>query len=336
MIMSWYHIPGNEQDVAMRTKVVLRRNLDGVPFPSRLDAAGARDLLGRAWELLEPNGFTRIDFSDISGTSAQALAEKGFITPLFARKSLPHALFLNDACNLAVMVCEEDHFCLQGIFPGLAVSDAADGALKLESSADSRLAFAFHPEWGYLTASPAGIGCGLEATVTLSLPLLAASGRMDGFTRQLSRMGLQLRKGFPDAAGFLFELSNRVTLGMTEEEVLGLVEDGARSLLEAERSIREAIAGEERELMTDRIRRAEGILRYARMVSVGEMTESLALLRLGAAMGLCEGIRVESLTALLCEAMPASLLLLSDPPPKSQVEQDIFRATLIRDRLFGV
>lgn len=334
--MSWYHIPGNEQDVAIRTGVILRRNLAGVPFPSRLDAAGARDLLRRAGELLEQNGFTRIDFTDISGTSAQALSEKGFITPQFARKSLPHALFLNDACNLSVMVCEEDHLCFRGIFPGLAVADAADGALKLEALADSRLTLAFHPEWGYLTASPARIGCGLEASVTLSIPLLSASGRLEGFTRQLSRMGLQLRKDYSDTAGMVYELSNRVTLGLTEEEVIGLVEDGARSLLEAERNIRKAITGEERELLADRILRAEGILRYARLVSLAEMHEYLALLRLGAAMELCEGIRVESLTALLCEAMPAGLLLLSDPPPKSPSEQDVFRANLIRNRLFGV
>ena len=111
--MACYHIPGNEQDIAVSTQVRFLRNLVDLPFTSRLDTARARDLLNRVGNILEKNGFTRIDMSDISRTIAHSLIEKHYVGPSFVRESLPHALFLNEPCNLSVMVGDEDHIRIQ-------------------------------------------------------------------------------------------------------------------------------------------------------------------------------------------------------------------------------
>jgi protein arginine kinase len=336
--MSWYHIPGNEQDVAVSTRVRLARNLKGYPFPHRLDAARAKELIGKVGAILEKNGFIRTDFADISRAAAGSLVEKRFISPRFARESLPHALFLNDPCNLSVMVCEEDHIRIQCILPGLSPKDAYEGAHKVEALLDSSLDLAFDGQWGYLTACPTNIGTAMRASVMLSLPLLSAAGRMEALAHRLGQTGLCLRGSFGEgtsAAGDLYQVSNRVTLGVSEQEVLTLLEDSVRGIIKTERGIRERIAGEELDKLSDRILRAEGVLRHARMVSAGELLELLGLLRMGAAMGITPDVRVESLTALLVEAMPATLTLGVEPPPKNETERDILRANAVRERVFG-
>jgi hypothetical protein len=65
------------------------------------------------------------------------------------------------------------------------------------------------------------------------------------------------------------------------------------------------------------------------------MTHLLGLLRLGAAMGIAKGVRVEAMTALLSEAMPACLIQGMDTPPKGETEKNFFRAQLVRKTLFG-
>ncbi len=337
--MSWYHIPGNQQDVAVSTRVRFARNLTEYPFPARLDAAGARSIMEALGAVLEKNGFIRTDFADISRSAAQSLVEKRFISPLFARESLPHALFLNDPCNLSVMVCEEDHIRIQCILPGLSLRDACEGASKVEALLDNAFEMAFDSRWGYLTACPTNLGTAMRASVMLSLPLLSAAGRMEALSHRLTQTGLTLRGMFGEgsaAVGWLYQVSNRVTLGVTEEETLSVLEKSVQSVIESERNARERMTGVDLERLTDRILRAEGVLRHARMLSAGELPELLGLLRLGAALGVTPDVKVESLTTLLVEAMPATLTLGVEPPPKNDAERDILRARVVRERIFGV
>ena len=122
--MAWYHIPGNRQDAVICTQVRLSRNLADYPFPGRLEAPLAREIIAKAGEVLLPNGFTKIDFTDISRTAAQALVEQQYASPAFLRESLPHALFVNEPCNLAVAICEEDHVRIRSLRAGLSLQDA--------------------------------------------------------------------------------------------------------------------------------------------------------------------------------------------------------------------
>jgi protein arginine kinase len=336
--MSWYHIAGHQQDTVVCTCVRLSRNLAGYPFPARLEAAGAREIIGKVGAVLEKNGFVSTDFAEISRGAAESLAEKRFIGPRFARESLPHVLYLNDPCNLSVTVCEEDHVRIRCILSGLSLRDAYEGAAKVESLLDGEAELVFDEGLGYLTASPARIGTAMEASVTLFLPLLTACGRMEGMIRRAEGMGLTLRgaggEGKPFLGG-LCRVSNRVTLGIREEEILESLEAAALSLVSAERELRSGLQGEDLDRVTDRICRAEGILRHAHSLSAAEAVELLGLLRLGAAMGITRGVRVEVLTALLTEAMPATLTLGAKPPVKDRGEEDKLRARVVRERAFG-
>lgn len=336
--MSWYHIPGGDQDTVVSTRVRFARNLTDFPFTSRLDATRARELIGRVGEVLEKNGFSRVDFADISRTTAQSLVEKHYASPAFVRESLPHALFLNEPCNLSVMVCEEDHIRLQCILSGLSLRDAYAGACKVEALLDNEFSLAFDKRLGYLTGCPTNLGTAMRASVMLCLPMLSMGRRPEALSLQLGQTGLLMRGLYGEgtaAVGGLYQISNRTTLGLSEEDILDRLTRAAEQIMAAERHLRESVSGVELDKLTDRVRRAEGILRYAHTLTAGELIPLLSDARLGAAMGILPGIRVEALTALLIEAMPATLTLGQTNPPRSDHERDILRARLVKERLFG-
>lgn len=333
--MAWYHVPGNEQDVVVSTRVRLSRNVAGFPFPARLDAARAREIMALVGGILEKNGFTKLDFEDMSRTTAYALVEKQYVSPAFVRESLPHAVFLSEPCNLAVMVCEEDHVRLQAILPGLSLRDAMDGAFKVEALLDEQLEFSFDERLGYLTRSPGDLGTGMRATVLLCLPMLGTTGRIEALAQSLSRMGIvwQSMEGDGSESPHLYSLSNRATLGVSEEEIRAGLEEAVRRVVEAERRLRTTVSGAELYKLSDRVKRAEGILHAAELLSAEELVRLLSDLRLGAAMGILPHVKVETLTALLIEAMPAGLTLSAEEEPKSDNERDRLRARVVREAL---
>lgn len=335
--MAWYHIPGNDQDVVISSRVRFARNVAEYPFVSRLDAPRAREIVNRIGSILEKNGFSRIDFSDISRSTAQSLVEKHYASPVFVRESLPHALFLNEPCNLSAMVCEEDHIRLQCILSGFSLQDAINGAGKIESQLDSEVGFAFDPHLGYLTGCPTNLGTAMRASVMLCLPMLTVSGRMESISLQLGQMGLLLRGIYGEgtaSAGCMYQLSNRITMGLSEEEILERLHHAATEIIVLERQIRAKISGIEKAKLIDRIQRSEGILRYAHALTASEMLEKLTDLRVGAAMGLND-YRVEIMTSLLVEGMPATLSLGVDSPLKQDLDCEILRAKVVKTQLFG-
>lgn len=335
--MSWYHVPGEQQDVAVCTRVWLARNLAAYPFPHRLEATDAKRVIEQVGRVLEKNGFIPTDLTEISRGAAGSLGEKGFISSRFIATSLPHTLFLNDPCNLSVMVCEEDHIRIQCLLAGISLKDAYEGVTKVEALLDEAMELAFDPRLGYLTADPLRAGSAMEASVLLSLPLLQGSESIHAMAHRAALWGLS-PKPCPEgslSANHLYALHARPLPGETEEELLSHLELHVGQLIEAERRLREELSGEARERMLDRILRARGILRDARMIAAEELVELLGLLRLGAAMGVTPEIKVESLTALLIEAMPATLTLGVEPPPKNHSERDILRARMVQKRLFA-
>ncbi len=336
--MAWYDIPGVEQDVAISTRVRFARNIDGYPFPSRLDAVKAREMIGKVGQIMDKNGFQKLDFADVSRLTAESLVEKRYASPHFVRQSNPHALFLNEPCNLAVMVCEEDHLRIQCIQPGLSLQDALEGADKIEQLLDNAFEISFDGKLGYLTACPTNVGSAMRASVMLALPVLTDTGRIESMARSLEGMGLVLRGMFGEGSGApcgMYQISNRPTPGVTEEEILEQLSSAVQRLIDAERNMRESRYGADPDGLLDACRRAEGALRHAHILSAGELLSLSGRLRAGIALGILPHIRMEALNALLVKAMPATLTLSADPHPKNDRERDILRAKMVQEGLFG-
>ncbi len=328
--MAWYRVPGEEQDVAIGTRVTLLRNVAGLPFSWRLEAGAAKGLIRSIGEILDGKGFLRQEPGEMTRAAAYALVEERYAGGEFVSLSRPHALFLNRPCHLAVGVCEEEHITIRAVRSGLCLRDGLGSVMDAEAQLDGPLCWAFDEGLGYLTASPADIGTALRAEVLLCLPTLEAGGRCTSLSTRLSRLGYSLR---PLGCGSLYRLSHKAPLGVAEEEAIDAMEGVVRHIVRRERQERATLQGDKLEETADRAVRALGVLGCARRLGAEEIVEQLSELRLGVALGVISGVRVEALTALLVESMPASLSVTHPEVSQDEREQAKLRALLVRERL---
>lgn len=336
--MAWYHTAGQCADTVISTRVRLARNINGYPFASRLDASAANEIIEKISAPLETSGFRKINFSDLSPIMATSYVERHYVSPEFATKDSPHALFLMEQPGIAVMVCEEDHLRIQSILPGLALEEAYRHAQNTEKRLDEDFDFAYSEKFGYLTHCPTNLGTGMRASVMMFLPALTKGGYMNSLANQLSKLGLTVRGLFGEgsgAAGCMYQISNQITLGITEKETLQKLGDAVRQISESEEKARKSISGEALERLTDRILRSEGTLRYAHLLSSNEFVQLFSDVRFGIALGIVKDITYEQLGTLLAETMPATLTLGAESTPKSESARDKLRAQKVKKVLSG-
>jgi len=334
--MAWYNTLGKDSDTVISTRVRLARNINGYPFASRLDVAKANEIIEKVSTPLEASGFRKIHFSDLSPVMATSYVERHYVSPEFATKEAPHALFLQETAGLAVMVCEEDHLRIQSILPGLALEDAYLNASRTEKRLDEDFDFAYSDTLGYLTHCPTNLGTGMRASVMMFLPALTRGGYMDSLANQLSKLGLTMRGLFGEgsgSAGCIYQISNQITLGITEEDTLQKMNEVIRQITESEQKARKKITEDALDRLTDRIRRSEGVLKYAYMISTAEFMKLFSDVRFGISLGIVDDISYEQLGTLLVEAMPATLTLSSENTPKTETARDKLRAQKIQSVL---
>lgn len=336
--VAWYNEHGKMTDTVISTRVRLARNLVGYPFPAFLEATSANELIEKVGVPLEEAGFRKINFADISAIMATSYVERHYASPAFATSEGPHALFLQEKPDLAVMVCEEDHLRIQSILSGFDPQGAYQNAAELERRLDREFDFAFDESLGYLTQCPTNLGTAMRVSVMMFLPALSAGSCIGSLAVQLSKLGLTLRGAFGEGSGSiggLYQISNRLTLGYTEGELIRSLTEAVIQISERERRARKAIRGESLDKLTDRIKRSEGAIRYAYMLSAKELIRLLSDLRLGLALGIVSGIRQEQLTSLLVEGMPATLTLSSENTPRNELTRDKLRAQKAQSVLVG-
>ena len=334
--MAWYNTNGKELDTVLSTRIRFARNLAGYPFGGRLTDEKANEIIDKVGSLLAQNGFEKIDFATLPATNAMSYVEKHYVSREFADKKTPHALMMNEPCGYAVMLCEEDHLRMQCILPGSALEEAYASLCKLDDLIDEHFEIAYDEKLGYLTHCPTNLGTGMRASVMMFLPALTMAGKIGDLATQLSKIGLTMRGLYGEgtaAEGSLYQISNQITLGLTEEATLAKLSDVIRQISDSEHALRKLITEDKNPAIIDRICRAEGTLRHASMLSSKEFISLFSDVRLGISLGIIKDIDLEALDSLFIEVMPATLVLSADNPPKSQKDRDILRAARIKERL---
>lgn len=334
--MTWYNDTGKECDTVLSSRIRFARNLSEYPFGSRLSPEKANEIIGKVAPILENSGFEKIDFTKLSTAEALSYVEKHYVSREFAEKKTPHALMLNEPCGYAVMLCEEDHLRMQCILPGLALDEAYNSLCKLDDLIDESFDIAYDEELGYLTHCPTNLGTGMRASVMMFLPALTMTGRINGLSNQLSKIGLTMRGLYGEGTasqGSIYQISNQITLGITEESSIKKLGDVIKQITENEKSLRKLINEEKNPALIDRICRAEGTLKHAFMLSSGEFIKLFADVRLGIDLGIIKSIDYKTLGELFIEVMPATLALSEETAPKTEKERDILRAKRIKSRL---
>lgn len=333
--MAWYDTKGKENDVVVSSRIRFARNLADYPFESKLDKTSAREIIEKISGALG-GGYSKIDFSDISPVEAAALMEKHYVSHEFALKELPHALFLKEEQHLAVMACEEDHIRLQCIMPGLALEEAYKNAVGCDEQLDAELNIAFDEKLGYLTHCPTNLGTGMRASVMVFLPALTMTRSIESLSVQLAKLGLIIRGMYGEGSepdGCLYQISNRVTMGITEEETIKKLSEVISQIALRERKARDIIKSDSYLKMSDRIFRSYGILKYARLMSSGEFMKLYSDVRLGIALGMIKDLSYEKLGEIMIGILPANLVMSAGGKQLDGSERDTLRADYVRKQL---
>lgn len=311
----WMDGTGPEADVVISSRVRIARNLRGIPFPylaSDEQTAGVQQQVARAAaEHEQPfRDFRFLPMGALSPQEKQVLVEKHVISPCLARESHNGAVFLRRDGGVSIMINEEDHLRLQSIVPGLQLEEAWREADSYDDLLEQKLDFAFDETSGYLTACPTNVGTGLRASVMLHLPALIMTRQVNRFLNALSQVGLTVRGLYGEGTeiiGNLVQVSNQITLGHREEEILRNLESVTRQIIEQEHSARQGLLNSSRERIADRAWRAYGLLNHARIMTTQEAMQLLSDFRLGCDLGLTRGFDRKLLNELLVLIRPACL-----------------------------
>ena len=333
--MNWYKNKGNEGDIVLSTRVRLARNLTEYPFPIRLDEAQRKDIGNTVRDILDSDNTYKLNFTDMSAlSSAQtvSLAEKHLISPEFACDTLGRSLLLSDDEDISIMICEEDHIRIQTVYPGLSLEEAFETALKIDEILENKLSYAFDDNLGYLTQCPTNIGTALRASVMLHLPALNKKGAMQRLSTTVAKLGLTLRGSYgegSEVSGDIYQLSNQVTLGISEEAAIKNLNSIAMQIIAQEKQARALLVKDEDYL--DRIYRAYGILKSAYKLTSKELINLISYVRVGVSEGILD-IPAEKLRELTVLLQPATLNAISGKM-LTQAERDILRSQKVREEL---
>ncbi|MBE6718820.1 MAG: protein arginine kinase [Ruminococcaceae bacterium] len=330
--MSWYNTCGKENDVVISSRIRFARNIVDYPFGSNLDETSCNEIIEKVSKALGDE-FETIDFKNISQIDAGELVEKHYVSREFAKKQKPHILLANEKKDVSVMVCEEDHIRLQCIMSGLSLDEAYKNACIYDDILDDNLNIAFDEKLGYLTHCPTNLGLGMRASVMMFLPALTMTRSMEKLSLQLSNLGLTVRGMYgegSDPDGCLYQISNRVTMGVTEDETLKKMNDIVKQICEKERRAREVLKSDNYSAIADKVGRAYGILKYARIISSKEFMKLYADVRLGISLGIIDDLTYEKMGEIMIGVLPANLIKNNGGKPISDYERDILRADYLR------
>jgi protein arginine kinase len=328
-----------EHGAVLTSRIRLARNLRRHPFPGwakREQRAAALDLMRPAVEALPAmKGAFSQELGDLSSVQKQVLVERHLISREHAARGDGSGAVIERRQTFSLMLNEEDHLRMQAIRPGLQLSAAFEALSALDSELEDALEFAFDPTLGYLTTCPTNLGTGLRASAMLHLPGLVLSDQIGQVLQAVNKIGLAVRGLYgegTESLGNLYQISNQSTLGESEETIIRRLERVISQVAQHEQNAREKLLEDDPEMVSDKIGRAYGVLRYAHIIDSKEALNHLSLLRLGGNLGFFPAETGLLCDALLMDIQPAHLQLHSGRK-LSPEERDSIRAQIVRSRL---
>lgn len=328
--MSWYLEDGKDSDVVVSSRVRIARNIAGKKFVSTASDEELKDVLMTIKNSNIDSDLHFINLSDLDELMQNSLVEKRVISrDLLEMKET--GILLNDAENISIMINEEDHLRIQVMKPGFNLDEALSDAIKVDEKISSKINYAYNDKYGFLTACPTNLGTGLRASVMLHLPALRLTGKIEKVLEVVNKVNLNVRGVYgegTEAIGDLYQVSNKISLGVTEEEIVENVKLIVQKLIEQERKAREYLKNQG-ETFEDRVSRTYGNLLYARKMTYSECAKLISIVRLGISMGIITEIDNEKLNKISILTKPATLQKYLKKELSAE-ERDIERAKVIK------
>ena len=317
------------------TRVRLARNLKDYPFPCRLSEQGRKKVIEKVTSAIRDSNssiasdFNLIKLDDLTEAQGVSLVERHLVSPEFISETEGRALLLSKDESMSIMINEEDHIRLQVITDGLSLEQAYDTADKLDTLLDENLEFAFDDKLGYLT----NLGTGMRACVRLHLPALEKSRTIGRIAGNLSKLGLTIRGAYGEGSepsGSLYQLSNQVTLGISEKAAIENLENITKQLVSQEQQARVRLAKSID--IQDSVSRSLGLLKSAMVMTHDEALKLLSNVRFGILSGQIKDVTADVVDSLMEKIEPATLMVNSGKNLSAQ-ERDIERAKILREAL---
>lgn len=332
----WTQGTGQFPEVVLSSRIRLARNLAQFPFPLQQTETSSNGVLERVAQAIEKDrnlGFYRLN--DIPELQRTVLMEKHLISPEHVQNPQNKGLVVNESGSISIMVNEEDHLRIQCFESGLELEKLWERANKLDDQLEENLDYAFDENYGYLTCCPTNLGTGMRVSVMMHLPGLVLTKQAGRILSQLSQVGIAVRGIFGEGTetlGNLYQLSNQLTLGQSEEDILLNINDLSKKLVDQELVARNYLLQNAGLKIEDKAKRAFGILTNAKIISSKEALSLISDLRLGKTLDLIENIDLKLINELLLLCQPAFLQVLNGAEMKPE-ERDIKRAEMFKEKL---
>lgn len=340
-ISPWMREEGPDSDIVLSSRIRLARNFSSVSYPifaDREKLTEIRDFFKEEYEhrsFQDYEDFAFISIQDLSDVEKHVLVEKHLISPHLSKNEAAAATIISKNEQVSIMINEEDHIRLQLYFPGFQLSKALEKAFQLDDWLEEKVNYAFDETRGYLTSCPTNVGTGMRASVMMHLPALAMTKQINRMIPAINQLGLVVRGIYgegSEAQGNIFQISNQITLGKSEEDIIGDLQSVVNQLIEHERNARSHIMKQSSTKLEDRIYRSYGVLDYSRIIGSDEAAICLSNVRLGIDLGLIKNVSRNILNELMILTQPGFLQQYAKATLSAD-ERDKLRATLIRERL---
>ena len=338
----WLRASGPESDIVVSSRIRLARNLAGFPFISKLNKEQEEEILDQAEQAVSQAPALKdvffIRYRDVTELDKQFLLERHLISREHAVEQGEKAVAISPNEVVSLMVLEEDHLRLQVFQSGFNLIENWRIINEIVNELEKSLPFSFHANLGYLTACPTNVGTGIRASCMLHLPSLVLTKQVNKVLQALAKLNLATRGLYGEgsqATGNFFQISNQITLGQNEEEIVAGLEKVIQQMISHEKEARQYLLEKRKAKFQDQLWRALGTLKAARVIASGEAVQLLSLVRLGVDLGFITRLNHAELNSLFLLIQPAHLQKL-DGRALGASERDIRRAELIREKLKAV
>jgi protein arginine kinase len=335
----WLRGSGPESDIVISSRIRLARNLAQFPFVRRASHEErvqiAKTVHAKMESIEEWSNLLYLELERLDEVDRQFLVERQLISRELAESEGKRAVAIDQHERFSVMINEEDHLRIQVMCSGLDLQSAWERIDHIDNLLEQKLTYAFHETLGYLTACPTNVGTGLRVSVMLHLPALVVTREIEKVFRSLQKINVAVRGLYGEGSQFMgdfYQVSNQITLGRTERELLNTVSEVVPRIIEYERRAREFLVNESEQDLHDDVSRAYGILCTAKKISSEETLHYLSKVRMGVNLGLIRSIEISTINKLFVHTQPAHLQKLRGQH-LSVADRNIERASYLQSHL---
>lgn len=335
----WLVTPATAKTIAISSRVRLARNLSDIPFPNRCSDEQRKEVIDRVATAAKQTTLLKnsdvIPLDSLSQLDRDFLVERHLVSPEFISQNSPAAVIISCDETCCIMINEEDHIRMQILRSELNIEEAWDMINNLDDELGKNIPYAFSSKYGFLTSCPTNIGTALRASAMLHLPALVHEHKIGSVMSAVGKIGIAVRGIYgenSDSKGNMFQISNQITLGLNENDIIRQLHHVVLRIIEHENKLRESLIINKPYQIKNDVGRAYGTLKYAEILSSDEATNLLSSLLIGADLHVFDDVDRTTVNELLIDIQPAHLQKMHGKQLSTE-QRDIYRAKIIRERL---